>query len=371
MYNKINMFIISDIHLGHNINNATDMIQNLYLFLEKHEQHLNKTNVFIIPGDTYDRLLNANSKDYVEIIKFLTYLVKFCASKNIKLRILEGTPSHDMRQLKVLYTIIQDLNINVDFKYIDTLSIEHMDDLDIDILYLPDEWKSNPKAIWEDIERVLKEHNKKKVDIVVMHGGFKYQIPMLAEHMHDENLFVNLTYGGPVISGHIHNRSAYKNIIIPGSFDRLTFNDEDEEKGGLLIIYDKKEKTFNFKYLNNKYALLFKTFDLRKTTLKNVIKKLKNIKQNKAHIRFIVKKEENLIDSLLDIEAMFPKFRFIIKTVKNDNDVINDNILEAVDNNLNKKLTPDIIKTYIKNKVSDSKKLNLIIDEFETILKSI
>lgn len=373
MKDLILLFIISDIHLGHHINKTSRLVRLLFWFLDKYKKYLDKSDIFIIPGDIFDRLLNSNSKDYEEAIRFLTYLLKYCSEKHIKVRILEGTPSHDMRQIKVLYNIISDLDLDINFKYVDTLTIEHMEDLDIDILYLPDEWKSTPEAVWKDIQETLKKENKNQVDIVVMHGGFKYQLPLLAEHMHDENLFSNLTYGGPVISGHIHNRSMYKNIIVPGSFDRLTFNDEEEDKGGLLITYDKKHTKFTFKYLNNTYALRFTTFDLTKLDIKTVIKKLKQIKEKETHIRFLVKKESNIIDSLIELEAMFPEFKFTIKVLKDKDNAIREQDVLTLRKNLqeNTKLDKQTIEDYIKAKISDSNKLNTILNEFRNILSKI
>ena len=373
MKNLINLFILSDVHLGHHINKTNRMVKLLFWFLEKYKNYLDKSDIFVISGDIFDRLLNSNSKDYEEAIRFLTFVLKYCSKKHIKVRILEGTPSHDMRQVRVLYNIIQDLGLDIDFKYVDTLSIEHIDDLDIDILYLPDEWKNTPEAIWKDIQEVLKKENKDKVDIVVMHGGFKYQLPLLADHMHDENKFVNLTYGGPIISGHIHSRSMYKNIIIPGSFDRLTFSDENEDKGGLFITYDKENTKFTFKYLDNKFALRFTTFDLTKENLKSIVKKLKQIKQKEAHIRFLVKKENNIIDSLIELESMFPEFKFTIKVIKDKENNIEESDILTLRNNLKEstKLNKNIIEDYIKTKVTDTSKLNLILDEFRNILNKI
>ena len=372
MKNLINLFVLSDIHLGHHINKTSRMVKLLFWFINKYKSYLDKSDIVIISGDIYDRLLNSNSKDYEESIQFLTYLLKYCNDKDIKVRILEGTPSHDMRQIKILYNIINDLKLDIDFKYVDTLSIEHMENLDIDVMYLPDEWKSNPIAIWKDIKALLKKENKDKVDIVVMHGGFKYQLPLLMDHMHDEKLFVNLTYGGPVISGHVHSRSIYKNIIIPGSFDRLTFNDEGEDKGGVFITYNKELTNFTFKYLNNRHALTFITFDLTKSNLKSVVKDLKRIKQKEAHIRFLVKKEANIIDSLIEIESMFPTFRFTIKVLKDKDNLKNEDILSLrKDLKENTKLDKNIIEDYIKTNIKDTGKLNTILDEFRNILKTI
>jgi len=370
MNKKINMFILSDIHLGHHINKTERLVKLLYAFLDKYKNYIKKSDLFIISGDTYDRLLSSNSRDLHLSLNFLTSLLNMCSKYGIKLRILEGTPSHDMRQIELLNSVLKDLKLDVDFKYIKELSIEHIEDLDIDILYLPDEWKAAPDEVWKDITKTLKKHNKEKVDIVVMHGGFRYQIPMLADHMHDEELFNNLTYGGPIISGHIHTRSKYKNIIIPGSFDRLTFNDEDEDKGGLFITYDKGNKSFNFIYLDNPNPMVFKTIDLKETNLKTLDNILRKLNEKDSHVRFLVDSNDKLNEVIMEFQIKYPNIKFYIKSNKDKNQT--DKKIDLSTINLDKvKITQDDIREYIINKERDNERLNIILEELNNIYNTL
>jgi len=368
---KITMFVISDIHLGHHINKATNIINNLTLFLNKHMSYLQKSDMVIIPGDIYDRLLSTNSLDYIEIQKFLTKFLKLCEELNIVVRTLEGTPSHDMKQMNALYNIIKELNLKIDYKHVTELSIEHLDKFDIDILYIPDEWKPKPEDVYKDVVNELKKHNLEKVDLVAMHGAFKYQLPEMVEVCHDEELYSNLTYGGPIISGHIHTRSKYKNIIVPGSFDRLTFNDEGEDKGGCFITYDKINYRFMFKFLDNKYAMVFKTLDVRGKTLKDIIEDIKKTKIKKGNIALLVNPEDKLNENLQDIANLFPEIKFKIK-VKKDKEKDNISKLKLTNNGISDiKLDDKTIKDYIKNKVNDIDRLNLILDEFDIVTENL
>ena len=365
MANKINIFGFSDIHLGHNINKAPNIIKNLFLFINKHMSYLQKSDIVIIPGDIYDRLLSSNSLDYIEIQKFLTKFLKICEELNIIVRTLEGTPSHDMRQMNALYTVIKELNLKVDYKHISDLSIEHIDKLDIDILYIPDEWKPTPEDVYKDVIEEFKKHNLEHVDIVVMHGAFKYQLPEMVEVCHDEELYSKLTYGGPVISGHIHTRSIYKNILVPGSFDRLTFNDEGEDKGGYFITYNKKEHNFIFKFLDNKYAMKFITLDVRNETFKNIVDKIKKLKLKEGNVSLLINKEDKLNENIQDIAELFPNIKFKLKVKK---ETVKETKLNLTTNSIkNINLDKPTIENYIKDKIEDPNKLKLILEELTNI----
>ena len=370
MSNKVNFFGFSDIHLGHHINKAQNIINNLSLFLIKYKDYLQKSDIVVIPGDIYDRLLSSNSLDYIEIQKFLTKFLKMCEELNIIVRTLEGTPSHDMRQMNALYNIIKELDLKVDYKHITELSIEHIDKLDIDILYIPDEWKPKPEDVYKDVINELKSKNLEKVDVVVMHGAFRYQLPEMVEVCHNEDLYTELTYGGPIISGHIHTRSVFKNIIVPGSFDRLTFNDEGEDKGGFFITYDKKSHKFMFKFLDNKYAMFFKTLDVRNKTFKEIVEEIKKLKVKKGFIALLVDKESKLNENLHDIANMFPNLKFKIKVSKDKEK--KETKLNLVSNNItNVKLDKDVITNYIKERIDEPERLKLILDEFNIVTEEL
>lgn len=78
------------------------------------------------------------SIEYMLSMEWLFQLVKFCSVNNIKLRLLEGTPSHDNRQGKIMPKLLKDWNLNIDFKYIQDIEIEYDLVNNIHILYVPD-----------------------------------------------------------------------------------------------------------------------------------------------------------------------------------------------------------------------------------------
>ena len=358
--------MLSDIHLGHDVNKAEDMVLNLRKFFKTYDNKIKLLDLIIISGDVFDKLLSNNSPDFHLAYEWLTELLVLCTKYGIILRILEGTNSHDFRQISLLYKTVTNLKLDVDFKYYDILDIEINKELGISILYLPDEWKHDTKDIYKDVLRKLKEHDLDKVDFIVMHGAFSYQMPeFLSHNTHDPEAYSKLAHG-PVIAGHVHIRSKYRNVIIPGSFERLSHSDDDEKKGGLLIDYDTVSHKWDFKYLDNTHALEFFTFDVRDYTIEEVKKKLDKHKSNKVvHIRLLVGDNSKLKDAFLDLKRLYPNIVFSVKKEKKDN----DNKLErhAIVKTINK-LDRNYLLGRIKEAVGPSR-YSAYLDEFEIIEK--
>lgn len=349
---KINYLVLSDIHLGHNINNTENIINNLQLYFKDNYKEFSKLDMICLAGDVFDKLLVSNSIDFVLSTEWLTELIVFCKQHDIILRILEGTPSHDRSQSKVITSIIKKLNIELDYKYIDTLYIEHHNRLGIDILYIPDEYKHKAEDTYKEVLELLTERKLQKVDIAFIHGQFHYQLPMVkldSSHNMEDYLNIVKYY---ISVGHIHTPSVYERIIAQGSFDRLAHN-EEEDKGGVVITLTEKESFFKFVY--NKNAMIFKTYRFDKESIEDITnildKDLKKLK-DKSNIRIISNSEEFLSNNIKDIRVRYPNINIKIEKSKNKEDnkfniieelpkietfsITKDNILDLITAELNK-----------------------------------
>ena len=111
--NKISYLVLSDIHLGHNINKTENIINNLQIYFKENYKEFSKLDMICIAGDVFDKLLVSSSIDFLLATEWLTELIVFCKQHDIILRILEGTPSHDRNQSKVITSIIKKLNIEL------------------------------------------------------------------------------------------------------------------------------------------------------------------------------------------------------------------------------------------------------------------
>lgn len=349
---KINYLVLSDIHLGRNINNTENIINNLQLYFKDNYKEFSKLDMICIAGDVFDKLLVSSSIDFILSTEWLTELIVFCKQYDIILRILEGTPSHDRNQSKVITSIIRKLNIELDYKYIDTLYIEHHNRLGIDILYIPDEYKHKAEDTYKEVLELLTERKLKKVDIAFIHGQFHYQLPMVkldSSHNMEDYLNIVKYY---ISVGHIHTPSVYERIIAQGSFDRLAHN-EEEDKGGVVITLTEKESSFKFVY--NKNAMIFKTYRFDKESIEDITnildKDLKKMK-DKSNIRIISNSEEFLSGNIKDLRLRYPNINIKIEKSKNKEEnkfniieelpkietfsITKDNILDLITLELNK-----------------------------------
>ena len=360
---KIKYLVLSDIHLGHNLNKTENIIDNLRRYFRTYHKEFKTLNLICIAGDIFDKLLVTSSKDFILSTEWLTELIIFCKKNNIKLRILEGTPSHDWKQAKVISSIIEKLQIEIDYKYIDTLYIEKMIDWDISILYIPDEYKHKAYDTYKDVKKLLKENKLTKVDIAFIHGQFHYQLPMVQlESSHTEKEYLDIVKYY-ISVGHIHTHSIYERILAQGSFDRLAHN-EEENKGGMLInIF--KNGDMNFQFLPNNRSLIFKTIRFDKEDLEEIKNRLNNILKDipeGSHIRLVSEHEEFFNKNLVTLKNLYPnyiikiekpknketKFKLITETKHIDSFAITrDNIIELLDKELVKhNLSEKEIKIY-------------------------
>ncbi len=321
--------VFSDIHLGNKRNKTEDICRNIMSMIRGNK---NKLDIIFIAGDLTDELLNFNSEDVHYIILFINDLSEYCLNNNIKLRLLEGTPSHEWKQSKTLELILSLISKKLDFKYIDTLSIEYINDLDINVLYVPDEWNDSAEITFNQVLDLLKQNNIEQVDISIMHGLFDYQLKEISKNIkHSENDYLQITKYFINI-GHIHTFSTYERIIAQGSVDRLSHNEEEPKGMVRCKIYKSGEMSFDF--IENKNAKIFKTIELKNNDPDKNIKKIEKIIKNfpiDSYIRIKAKKDNPIYMSLEQLKLRYPEFNFTRKSIEDHEEekklesLLNDN----------------------------------------------
>lgn len=374
--NKLIKYLqLSDIHLGNKLNTTEKIVNALKHYFRTNQKEFSKLDMIVLVGDVYDRLLNNSSSDYILSIEWLTELVIFCKNNNIKLRILEGTPSHDWKQCKVLYTIIDRLNLDVDFKYIETLHIEIMKDLNLSVLYVPDEWKHKASETYNEILELMVANNLSKVDIAFMHGQFHYQLPMirLESSFSEEDMLNIVNYY--ISIGHIHTPSVFERILAQGSFDRLAHN-EEEDKGGIVVTIDKVNGNHSYRFIKNEKAMLFKTYRYEEEELDFIIEDLED-KISKlpigSNIRIISNNEDYLTKSVKVL-----KEKFLNMVIKAEKPKVKDNKYKILEDKLmieSFSITKDNLKTLLsecmeKHNLNDES-LNIFNNELSIAMDSV
>lgn len=273
---KLKIAVISDVHLGHLRNEAKYILNNLDNNFLGHPD-VKDAQIIFIAGDLFDRLLEPTSPDKPIIYMWFIRLCLFCSKNNIALRILEGTPSHDWKQSEILPTIKDISSLDLDFKYVKTLSIEYFDKFGINVLYVPDEWRPKTEETLEQVHDLMKSKGLETVDFAIMHGNFEYQLPShirgIPRHSSEEYLKIVTEY---VFIGHIHTHSRFNRIIAQGSFDRLSHG-EEEPKGFMIADVDIGKNDRNAYFIENKGARIHKTIDCTDMDLQETIEHITRI----------------------------------------------------------------------------------------------
>lgn len=373
---KINYVVLGDIHLGHPINKTSDIVENLrHYFLTNHKL-FSKADIIFLEGDVFHKFLRNSSDDYIIAIEWLSELINYCSTFKIKLRILEGTPSHDWKQAKLVQSIINKLHITVDFKYISTLYIEKMTDLGLSILYVPDEYKHQASEVYSDTLALLKENNLSQVDIAIMHGQFSYQLPMVQlASSHDENKYMDIVKYFITIN-HIHTPSVFKRIIAPGSFDRLAHG-EEEDKGGVYISIE-KNKSPQYLFIKNPKARWYKTLNYAGKTIDEIMplfkKDIKKIPPFSS-VRLIVDKDSKVIQTVKEFKKQYFDYVIDIDNVKTKQltvgeKIVNDNVTIETFNITKENIHQLLFKELEKHNLSNNE-IHILKQEMDMLLEAI
>lgn len=325
--------VISDIHLGHKRNPTTNIIKALTQFFLGYEDR-DDIRIIFLAGDVFDGLLDLSDDDVFDIVRWILWLLRFCHHKNIKLRVLEGTPRHDRGQSKLFESVHAASNLSVDLKYIKTLHIEYMDDYDLHILYIPDEWNASTEKTFQEVKSCMTSLSIDKVDISIMHGMFGYQIPNNVKTVpkHSEIDYLSITRYFIHI-GHVHIFSVYERIIANGSFDRIAHG-EESPKGGVEVAI-RKDGTGQYWFIENKLAMIFLTLTIRNkdmdSVLKYVTRRFKNIPPQ-SHIRLRASHDHPCMAGLDYLKTYFPTFQFtkmsLDDVVEEDYQLISDTVID-------------------------------------------
>lgn len=319
----IDYLVISDIHLGAEKTATSFIIKNLDEFFDnyRNDSRFAKLKAIFIAGDLFDRSLSMTSDAAWDILSWLGRLMRFCHRNKIILRILKGTPSHDREQSKLstmMYEMMEKNGKSFDFKYVDTLYIEKHEGMGLSILYVPDEWNSSNDVTLKQVKELMKEEDLQQVDIAIMHGSFRYQLPgapdTIPKHNEDEYLSLVKHY---INIGHVHEFSVFERIVSQGSFDRLNHGTE-VAKGGTVMSISPDGNSFDF--IENKNAKVYKTIEIRHKDVDRSMEQVRKViakMPDDSHIRIKTMKDHPLYKAFEELKNHFPMINFT-KIAKED-----------------------------------------------------
>lgn len=316
MTSRLKIGLMSDVHLGHDKTTTGFIVDNLYKAFPDNET-TGELDIIWIAGDLFDRLLNLPSTAVACINEWVHNFLRMCKKRDIVVRVLEGTPSHDWKQPQLMVDINVNSKINADLEYVTDLSIHHIEKFGIDVLYVPDEWRAKNIDTWVEVQQLLSEHKLDKVDFSIMHGCFTYQIPPNIVDMfetHDTEHYLGITRH-LVFIGHIHHHSQYKNIMAAGSFDRLRHG-EEEDKGHIRVTVE-PDGNYTAKFMVNHGAKKYITLDFTKRPLDDIFRELDALVADlpeDSHVRLQADTDDAVFRAGTDIKSRYPTIHISFKS---------------------------------------------------------
>jgi UDP-2,3-diacylglucosamine pyrophosphatase LpxH len=232
------LLVFSDVHLLHRRVPTWHMVTYLREMIEACG---NTVDAIYIAGDLFDDSRYLRQSDSQESVGFVTWLLYWCKQTNTALRIIEGTPSHDHGQSKIVETL--NLAIGAECLYLDKIGVFYDEVIGATVGWVQDEYKAagadgiSAVATEQEMAELLATRCLEKVDFFFMHGCFKFQLPMIdSPRSFDESFWLSKTKHGIYI-GHDHRRKVLDKITVTGSTDRLTVA-EEEPKGMTIVDFN-------------------------------------------------------------------------------------------------------------------------------------
>lgn len=303
---SLRIFVFSDPHFGHPRTPSLSTLAAVRRYFPDSPETA-KYDICFIPGDFFDHLLNMSDEAVYAAQMAMAHVLRVCAKYNICLRILEGTRSHDRNQSKHFLWLNEAMEVDCDVKYFTAMTLDYMEQFDLNVLYIPDEWHPEAEQTLEQARALIHSRGLAKVDLSIMHGAWLHQLQgHQSPAFHDAEKWSDLVTMA-VISGHVHTHSRFLSHISVGSTNR-TAHGEEEAKGFLDILYEnKKEVAFTFieNQLAKKYVTLA-TYDYTVTDIAQLIEQ-QNLPKGSA-IRFEHGPTDPMRAILDELQDLYPDY---------------------------------------------------------------
>ena len=314
---KKSFLVVGDIHFGYY---PPDLLyKEFQLIIDAIYEY--KPDCVVIAGDYYDTKLSMASAHSVYSVKAFSDLIKVCEDKDIKVRQIKGTNSHDPEnQLKNLAQIAN--SSQCDYKLILTVDEEEIFP-GFNILYIPEEYM-------EDSKEYYKEYFNKKYQLVFGHGMFeetnfssKNKYKTMKKYPVFNSKEMEEVCEGPIVFGHIHTAQRIRNRIqYTGSLVRSRFG-EEEAKGFYIVEFDSNSKESDFMFIENENTLRYDTIEIKEDNqifsllIGEQISYLKNLVNmyKKDYLRIKINTPEDMVNSTSFIDNVNVVFNDI-KNVK-------------------------------------------------------
>jgi hypothetical protein len=305
---SLSIAAFSDVHLLHPHTKTGSIIANLDRIISNPE-FLSTVRLVFLAGDLFDSGQEFSDENAHMATAWVHRLMMLCSRYGVVLRILEGTPSHDRKQSRIFDTLrlvgnYPDLN----YKYVEKLSIEYIRELDIRVLYVPDEVSHDNAITEKQIQTLLDEEGISQVDYACMHGLFDFQVPeQINPHIKFNTEYFLKIVKHLLFIGHDHTHQIHERICVQGSFDRLCHGDEIAK--GFVKATVEDDGHYVFKFIENKQAKIYKTFRLGGIAPEKALAMLEaktKVMSEGSHVRLVLARNDALMQSLKSLKHLAP-----------------------------------------------------------------
>jgi len=250
---------LTDLHFGNPKIQTMRMVDSLH---EYAYPVIAESQLLLLGGDFFDRLLDINSDAGILAIYVIDQLINIAMEKKVYIRILRGTFSHDRMQNRMFVERAQSIpqyNKLPLIRAVNKVEIERFPCFGLDVLFCPDD---QPQPDMTDaIIDTLNANHLEQVDYMCCHGYWDHLLPdNTVKKPHDcldyDRLKNRVRY--QIFNGHVHSPGIWKKVISGGSFERFRHN-EEEDKGFYVAEYNSDTKTSAIKFVRNKKAVPFIT----------------------------------------------------------------------------------------------------------------
>lgn len=263
----LRIFVFSDPHFGHNRTPSLSTLAAIRRYFPDSPETA-KYDICFIPGDFFDHLLNMSDDAVYAAQMAMAHVLRVCAKHDIKLRILEGTRSHDRGQSKHFLWLNEAMEAECDVKYFTTMTLDYMEEYDLNVLYIPDEYHPEAEQTYQQAKDLLHSRGLAKADMAIMHGAWLHQLQgHQSPAYHDAEKWSELVTMN-ILSGHVHTFSRYLKHISIGSTNRCGHG-EEEAKGFLDITYRNKVE-HEFRFIENRLAKKYVTLAVYDYTVMDI-----------------------------------------------------------------------------------------------------
>lgn len=323
-------------------------------------QKMNHLHLVVIAGDYFDSKISLNSKAAKAAINWMAALVSICKEKNVKIRLIKGTNSHDNNQLEVFRPYEKESLENDDglFRIYNEVCIEETLP-GLKCLYAPDE-----NIASEDYYKLHQNDFFKNapMDIMFFHGTFDIVAPNIAVQESELEgmksiVFKYSYFAGLVtcmIGGHWHDGEEIddeSHMYYTRSLSRWSFG-EEKPKGFIYTVFDTFNHSYAIKRIENPFTDSFNTVTIDTKSLETV------------------QDYKNLIESvkyMLSDESIHVRLKLAVS----DDKVMNENGLDLLRRTFREdKRLKIVIKDYLKEvkHKEDRKKTKEIKDKFSFVM---